>query len=299
MMNAQSKVKQGASAKADRATRPTDQAPAGLGDTASVPSAANTAIWDALCKTDPAHTKQFSRAGGFKGTAIKPMWAIKRLTEQFGACGTGWGTQEPRFETVHAVEGEVLVYCTLAGWYADPKSGEPKSVFGVGGDKAISRNRNGLFVDDEAFKKAFTDALMNAFKHVGVGADVHMGLFDDSKYVAEAAKEFSEPKVAEVSAKEKDGDMSPTALKGAVKMIVHHLNGVATEEDLDAYLTDPDTADVLEQLARRAPSWWETGENMPAEFVPLKKRIEETRIACRDNASIDADHWRRNPVNAG
>jgi hypothetical protein len=50
------------------------------------------------------------------------------------------------------------------------------------------------FCDDEAFKKSFTDAITNALKLIGVGADVHMGLFEDSKYVAEVAKEFSEEK---------------------------------------------------------------------------------------------------------
>ena len=50
----------------------------------------------------------------------------------------------------------------------------------------------GPFNDDEAFKKAFTDAVMNAFKFIGVAADVHMGLFDDSKYVAEQKAEFGQ-----------------------------------------------------------------------------------------------------------
>ncbi len=31
-------------------------------------------------------------------------------------------------------------------------------------------------------------------KQIGVGADIHMGLFDDNKYVRDIAKEFSSPK---------------------------------------------------------------------------------------------------------
>ena len=147
----------------------------------------HTAIWDALGKTDPAHTKQFSRAGGFKGTAIKPMWSIKRLTEQFGPVGIGWGTGEPRFELVHGQEGEVLVYCTVSVWHTSREN----IFWGVGGDKAIARNKNGLFHDDEAFKKAFTDATMNGFKSLGIGADIHMGQFDDNKYVASVEREFA------------------------------------------------------------------------------------------------------------
>ena len=50
----------------------------------------NTRLWDMLGRTDPAHTKSFTRGGGFKGTALKPMWSYRRMTEEFGPCGTGW-----------------------------------------------------------------------------------------------------------------------------------------------------------------------------------------------------------------
>lgn len=149
---------------------------------------ANLAIWNTLSRTDPAHTKQFSRAGGFKGTAIKPIWIVKMLTEQFGACGEGWGMGEPQFHWVPA-EDEALVYCTVACWHTS----RDNVFYGVGGEKVISKRRDGgLFADDEAYKKAFTDAVGNAFKFVGVGADVHMGLFDDSKYVAAVRQEFEQ-----------------------------------------------------------------------------------------------------------
>jgi hypothetical protein len=152
--------------------------------------AGNLRIWDALAKTDPAHTKPFNRAGGFKGTAIKPIYIIKRLTDQFGPCGEGWGIGEPKFELVHSQEGEVLVFCTVRCWH-----GQDRSLYGVGGDKVVVRRNDGkMFHDDEAFKKAFTDAVGNAFKFLGVSADVHMGQFDDSKYVEEVRAEFEEPK---------------------------------------------------------------------------------------------------------
>lgn len=145
----------------------------------------HTALWDALGKTDPAHTKQFSRAGGFKGTAIKPQWVVQRLTEQFGPCGKGWGVFQPEFHTVTAGV-EILVYCTVSAWHGSPEN----VLWGVGGDKVVTARSSGPFCDDEAFKKAFTDAIMNAFKFLGVAADVHMGRFDDSKYVAEVGQEF-------------------------------------------------------------------------------------------------------------
>lgn len=147
----------------------------------------NMRIWSAVEKTDPAHTKGFQRAGGFRGTAIKPMWVWKRLTELFGPFGEGWGCDQPSFQLVPAND-ELLVYCTVQGWHG----ADGKTVWGVGGDKVITAAKNGPKADDEAFKKAFTDALMNAFKFIGVGADIHMGRFDDNKYVQELAKEFGQ-----------------------------------------------------------------------------------------------------------
>jgi hypothetical protein len=158
----------------------------------------NTRIWDALSKTDPKHTKPFSRSGGFKGTAIKPIWLTKRLTEHFGPAGTGWGMDEPTFQTVAAGD-EILVFCTVALWYResgdDTKRG---TIYGVGGDKVLGKNKYGPFTNDEAFKASYTDALSNAMKQIGMGADIHMGQFEDEKYVRETAREFANGNIPQV-----------------------------------------------------------------------------------------------------
>jgi hypothetical protein len=148
----------------------------------------NTRIWDALGKTDPAQTKPFQRAGGFSGTAVKPMWSFKRMTEHFGPCGIGWGTEAPSFQVERAGE-EMMVFCTAGIWYVEnDKRSMP--VYGVGGDKFYISGSKGFRSSDEAFKAAYTDALGNAMKLIGVAADVHMGLFDDNKYVREVAETF-------------------------------------------------------------------------------------------------------------
>lgn len=167
----------------------------------------NTALWDKLGKTDPAHTKGFTRGGGFRGTAIKPMWSYRRMTEEFGPCGTGWGINEPSFQVV-PVADETLVYCTVSVWHG----ARDQMVFGVGGDKVAGKNKNGVQTDDEAFKKAFTDAVTNALKLIGVGADVHMGMFDDSKYVNTLQREFSDAK-AELPPPANDKPKSSAQLK--------------------------------------------------------------------------------------
>lgn len=153
---------------------------------------ANTRIWDLLGKTDPKQTKGFTRSGGFRGTAIKPMWSNLRMTEVFGPCGSGWGMGEPRFETRDAA-GEMLVFCTASLWYTLDSGARSEPVYGVGGDKYLVEQKSGSRTSDEAFKAAYTDALGNAMKFIGVAADVHMGRFDDNKYVKEM-EEFYAPK---------------------------------------------------------------------------------------------------------
>ena len=148
----------------------------------------NLAIWDKLGKTDPKHTKPFNRAGGFKGTAVKPVYTEHKMTEVFGPCGTGWGFTEPQFQTVPGSDGQVAVYCWLSLWYVEGGK-RSELVPGVGGDMVVVKQSGGLRTDDEAFKKAFTDAIGNAMKHIGMSADVHMGRFDDSKYVDELKAE--------------------------------------------------------------------------------------------------------------
>jgi hypothetical protein len=150
---------------------------------------AKTELWDRLGKTDPKHTKGFKRAGGFSGTAIKPIYSYRKMTEEFGSCGEGWGVNEPTFQVLPGAEGEVLVYCTVSIWYGPAPV---RVVYGVGGDKVITKFSSGLKSDDEAFKKAFTDAVTNALKLIGVGADVHMGLFEDNKYLSSVREEFSD-----------------------------------------------------------------------------------------------------------
>lgn len=153
----------------------------------------NLRHWRELCTTDPKHTKPFQRPGGFKGTAIKPIWNVMRLTEHFGPMGVGWGTEEPKFNVVDTgTGGELLVFCVLQCWYVDPGApeGDRGTLWGIGGDRVASKRSGAMFADDEAYKKAYTDALANAFLRLGVSADVHMGLFEDIKYLANVREHY-------------------------------------------------------------------------------------------------------------
>ena len=239
----------------------------------------NTDIWDALGKTDPSATKPFNRAGGFKGTATKPMWILRRLTEQFGPAGEGWGVNEPKFEQVHSQEGEVLVYCTVSAWHGKREN----VLWGVGGDKAVTKRNDGkVFHDDEAYKKAFTDAINNAFKSIGVGADIHMGLFDDNKYVAAMEREFAED---DRSARGRNNGPTKTALDTAENQIVRELSACADEDMLVAYLETEEykAGKALLEEFRPSALFGPPPADCP-EYVHIKKRIANMLAEFRDPA---------------
>jgi hypothetical protein len=142
----------------------------------------NLALWLDVEKTDPSQTKQFTRGGGFKGTAIKPYWLMKRATETFGPCGIGWGWEE--------IENKYLagVWCSKVRlWYQ--WNNQRGSLEQWGQTQMEGKNKNGDFVDEEAPKKAVTDAVTKCLSYLGFAGDVHMGMFDDSKYVEERKKE--------------------------------------------------------------------------------------------------------------
>lgn len=254
----------------------------------------NMRLWDKLGKTDPANTKGFKRAGGFAGTAIKPMWSFKRMTEEFGPCGLGWGVDEPSFQTVPTTDGEILVYCTVSVWYNEHREADPprteglvgsQKVFGVGGDKVVGKNKYGLTSDDEAFKKAYTDAIGNALKLIGVGADVHMGLFDDSKYVQEMRQEFSEadqPEEPPVEAQWKENKY-PLKEGDRRKLWAQMMDDLQAEapkgsEAMIRYMQHPDTQ---RDLATLEP-WRDKFRREAADLINLTKEAE---AAIGDNVS--------------
>ena len=147
-------------------------------------------IWDSLCKTNPDYTRSVPSSYGKKITSIDPMYQIQMMTETFGPVGQGWKytveykhiPNEGFFGFIYA---EVCIhYCIHGDWFS---YGPVCSVQNL-------CKKNGT-LDDEAPKKAMTDAMTKAFSHLGMSADVFLGKFDDSKYVQEVKKEFSKPQV--------------------------------------------------------------------------------------------------------
>ena len=139
----------------------------------------NLKLYDRL-RAVPDSAKKPINAGRLKGmTDISPMWRIKSLTEEFGACGFGWKyTIDKQWVEVGA-DGAVMAFCNIS-LYIKQDGVWSDGIPGTGGASLVAKESKGLYSDDEAFKKALTDALSVACKALGMGADVYWD--KDSKY---------------------------------------------------------------------------------------------------------------------
>ncbi len=55
----------------------------------------------------------------------------------------------------------------------------------------VGSNKNGIFTDEEHAKKSITDAVSKCVVQLGLSGDVHMGLYDDSKYIKALHEKYS------------------------------------------------------------------------------------------------------------
>ena len=129
----------------------------------------------------PAEAKKPIPGGRLKGyTNINPMWRIKTMTEQFGICGIGWKVELTKQWLDPYATGETAAFCNVNLFIkVDGEWSEP--IPGTGGAMYVVKEKSGMYVDDEAFKKAETDAISVACKMLGIGADVYWAE-DRTKY---------------------------------------------------------------------------------------------------------------------
>lgn len=123
----------------------------------------------------PENAKKPIKGGRLEGfTDINPMWRIQMLTEMFGAAGEGWTTQNVRYSTYENAQLKtVAVLCELELVFRLEDGTWSKPVYGVGGNTLVASERGGVRMDDDAWKKAYTDALSIACKALGFGANVY------------------------------------------------------------------------------------------------------------------------------
>lgn len=139
----------------------------------------NLELYEKIRKV-PEEAKKTIVAGRLKGmTDINPMWRIKTLTEQFGPCGIGWYYETTK-QWIEEV-GEERVACVNINLYYQLNGEWSMPVFGTGGSKLSTVETKGVYVSDECYKMAVTDAISVACKSLGMGADVYWNK-DRTKY---------------------------------------------------------------------------------------------------------------------
>lgn len=124
------------------------------------------------CRHVPEEAKKTIGAGRTKGfTDINPMWRIKTLTELFGPCGIGW-YYEPTNKWTETVNNEICTFVDI-NLYIKSDGEWSKPIHGTGGSKLATVEKSGVYVSDECYKMATTDAISVACKQLGIGADVY------------------------------------------------------------------------------------------------------------------------------
>lgn len=141
-------------------------------------------LWRAVEHTPPSHTKQIT-GKAYSGTSPKPHYLVMKATETFGPCGIGWGFTVLSERIEDGAGGDKLHIAHVRVWYI--WDGQKGVVEHIGGTPFSGTRKSGAsYIDEDAPKKSVTDALVKALSMIGFAADIFIGRYDDSKYVAEA-----------------------------------------------------------------------------------------------------------------
>ena len=150
----------------------------------------NRSIYD-LLRDVPKEARKPITDGRLKGkTDVNAMWRIKRMTEVFGPCGFGWKYVIKSKELQTADGGNISAFVDIDLYVKHPETGEwSEPIPGTGGNifQRIERSGN-VYMDDDCYKKALTDAISIAAKALGMAADVWYEQ-DVSKYDAQPTKQ--------------------------------------------------------------------------------------------------------------
>ena len=142
----------------------------------------NMAVWSAVEMTDPKYAKEFTRPGGFTGTAVDSTYLARKATALFGPMGIGWGVnvvneeyREAQIIDPETGQRQVNHVLQVEFWYI--KDGERGTIYHFGQTPFVYYNnkKKVVFSDEEAPKKSMTDATSKCLSMLGFSADIYMG----------------------------------------------------------------------------------------------------------------------------
>lgn len=145
----------------------------------------------------PESAQKTIKGGRLKGmTDINPMWRIKTLTDLFGPCGIGWYYEVKDRWIESSMSNEEITANVLISLYIKHEGAWSAPIQGIGGSKLVANEKQGLYVNDECFKMALTDAISVACKALGFGADIYWSS-DNTKYIDTKKENFEQEMEAE------------------------------------------------------------------------------------------------------
>ena len=131
----------------------------------------NLSIYESL-RNVPKQAQKTINGGRLNGkTDINPMWRIKAMTDTFGPCGIGWRYVITK-QWTESYGDEVKAFTNI-DLYIKVNGEWSEAIPGTGGASAVEVGRNGIYVNDEAYKMSLTDALSVSMKALGVAADIY------------------------------------------------------------------------------------------------------------------------------
>jgi hypothetical protein len=199
-----------------------------------VPLNNNMSVWDSVCETNPEYVKKVNQRGGF--SAIDAYSQIRAATERFGPVGQGWGWH---VVNITPLEGTIVVSIDL--WYESRDN-----YFTVLGQKKLNTGKG---PDEDAVKKALTDAITKGLSYLGFNADVFLGYFDDNKYVSRLSKKYAD-----------QGNIM--AAKNAFKEACDEVEACDDEDTLDGYLASAEK--LIARMYEVIPEYMNGGGDVPS-----------------------------------
>lgn len=182
----------------------------------------------------PSNAQKTIGAGRLKGmTDINPMWRIKTLTDLFGPCGIGWYYEVKDRWIETSMSNDEITANILISLYIKHEGAWSAPIQGIGGSKLVAQEKRGIYVNDECFKMALTDAISVACKALGVGADIYWNK-DNTKY-SDSKKENFEQEMAEAEILRKEGAKLIDKSKHKILIQIAESYGVSLETILQNY----------------------------------------------------------------
>ena len=191
----------------------------------------NLRIYEAA-RTVPAYAIKTIGAGRLKGFSdVNPMYRIKRMTEIFGPVGFGWYYEVTKSWT-ETYGQETKVFCNINLYIKDGNEWS-KPIFGTGGSTIVEVNSKGIYVSDEGYKMALTDAMSVAMKSLGIAADVYYS--KDGKPVNPGDSKYRQL------------DKQPEQAAGNEEQAVKEMKAVKSREEFEACWTKYKTSVSIQQ----------------------------------------------------